>query len=119
MAAATAAPATDEEKPIIRLGLCKGRMKDNVIKLFGDAGIKVTLGNERAYRPSISWGKFDAKLLKVSEQEHGLSQERGHTAPESAQSAMTLMRRGKANPHPVTAPHAAPKHPRYARVRIS
>ena len=27
--------------------------------------LQITLGNERAYRPTVSWGNFDAKLLKV------------------------------------------------------
>lgn len=47
-AAAAAAPEVyaaaeaEEKMPEIRLALCKGRMKEGVFKLFGDAGIKVS-----------------------------------------------------------------------------
>lgn len=40
-----AAAKAEETMPEIRLALCKGRMKDGVFKLFGDAGIKVSVGH--------------------------------------------------------------------------
>ena len=52
---------------IIRLGLPKGRMQDNVYALLEDAGIHVRsgrAGSARDYRPKLSLPDFDAKLLK-------------------------------------------------------
>jgi len=48
---------------IIRLGLPKGRMQEEVLGLLHDAGIRLTFGR-RGYRPQISLEGFDAKLLK-------------------------------------------------------
>lgn len=48
---------------IIRLGLPKGRMQEEVLGLLHDAGIRLTFGR-RGYRPQISLDGFDAKLLK-------------------------------------------------------
>ncbi|MBN35187.1 MAG: ATP phosphoribosyltransferase [Rhodospirillaceae bacterium] len=52
---------------IIRLGLPKGRMQDNVFALLEDAGIHIRSGGSsstRDYRPKLSLPGFDAKLLK-------------------------------------------------------
>jgi len=52
---------------IIRLGLPKGRMQDNVFALLEDAGIHIRSGGSsstRDYRPTLSLPGFDAKLLK-------------------------------------------------------
>jgi ATP phosphoribosyltransferase len=48
---------------VIRLGLPKGRMQEEVLGLLHDAGIRLTFGR-RGYRPQISLENFDAKLLK-------------------------------------------------------
>ncbi len=47
----------------IRLGLPKGRMQDNVLKLLADAGIRVGL-ETRGYRATVSLPGFEAKMLK-------------------------------------------------------
>lgn len=47
----------------LRLGLPKGRMKDGVFALLGDAGIRVRTG-ARGYRPTVSLPATEAKLLK-------------------------------------------------------
>jgi ATP phosphoribosyltransferase len=52
------APGTD-----IRLGLPKGRMQDNLLRLFQDAGIPVGL-EPRGYRATVPLEGFQAKLLK-------------------------------------------------------
>ncbi len=54
--------ATDLQADV-RLALPKGRMQDGVFALLGDAGIRVRL-SERGYRPTISLGGFDTKILK-------------------------------------------------------
>ncbi len=64
---------------IIRLGLPKGRMQEEVARLLHDAGIRLTLGR-RGYRPQISLEGFDAKLLKpqnVAEMLHHGSRDLG------------------------------------------
>ncbi|HEY3220917.1 MAG TPA: ATP phosphoribosyltransferase [Gemmatimonadales bacterium] len=48
---------------IIRLGLPKGRMEQNVLTLLGDAGIRVR-PSARGYRPDVSLPGAEAKLLK-------------------------------------------------------
>lgn len=60
-----AASPVEGSAPLIHLALPKGHMKDNVFKLMEEAGMKVKLGNDRAYRPSISVPGYDVKLLKV------------------------------------------------------
>ncbi len=63
----------------IRLGLPKGRMQDEVLRLLQDAGIRLTFGR-RGYRPQISLEGFDAKLLKpqnVAEMLHHSSRDLG------------------------------------------
>ncbi len=47
----------------IRLALPKGRMQEGVLRLLGDAGIRVHQGS-RGYRPSISLAGFEVKILK-------------------------------------------------------
>ena len=47
----------------LRLGLPKGRMEQAVLTLLADAGIRVTPG-ARGYRPHVSLGDTEAKLLK-------------------------------------------------------
>ncbi len=56
-------PATDNEAPLLRLGLPKGRIEEGVFALLSEAGIRIQLGN-RAYRPSLSLPGFEVKLLK-------------------------------------------------------
>lgn len=56
-----------QDDQLIRLGLPKGRMQDNVFVLLEDAGIHVRPGGAagaRDYRPELSLPDFDAKLLK-------------------------------------------------------
>lgn len=48
---------------LVRLGLPKGRMQDNVFALLSDAGIRIHMGS-RAYRPTVSMPGFEAKILK-------------------------------------------------------
>jgi len=48
---------------IIRLGLPKGRMEQNLLTLLGDAGIRVR-PSARGYRPDVSLPGAEAKLLK-------------------------------------------------------
>lgn len=62
MAAASSSPSASD--PLVRLALPKGRMKDGVFTIFEEAGMKISIGNDRAYRVSISHGNFDTKLLK-------------------------------------------------------
>jgi ATP phosphoribosyltransferase len=47
----------------LRLGLPKGRMQAEVLRLMSDAGLPVLAGG-RAYRPAIPAGRFNAKILK-------------------------------------------------------
>ncbi len=47
----------------LKLLIPKGRIFDNVSKLFSDAGITITL-NERTYRPTVSHEGFEMKVLK-------------------------------------------------------
>ncbi|HET6521111.1 MAG TPA: ATP phosphoribosyltransferase, partial [Geminicoccaceae bacterium] len=56
-------PTGRSDAPLVHLGLPKGRMQDNVLKLLADAGIRLTFGR-RGYRPSISLSGFEAKILK-------------------------------------------------------
>lgn len=49
--------------PVVRLALPKGRMQDNVLKLLEDAGIRLVF-DRRGYRPVLSIGGFETKLLK-------------------------------------------------------
>lgn len=47
----------------LRLALPKGRMQDGVFALLADAGIRVRAGS-RGYRPTVSLGGIEAKILK-------------------------------------------------------
>ena len=47
----------------LRLALPKGRMQEGVLRLLGDAGIRVTT-SARSYKPAISLEGVDCKLLK-------------------------------------------------------
>lgn len=47
----------------VHLALPKGRMQENVLRLLGDAGIRLTF-DRRGYRPTISLDGFEAKILK-------------------------------------------------------
>ena len=47
----------------LRLALPKGRMQDNILSLFQDAGVSIRLG-ARTSRPSISLPSVDVKVLK-------------------------------------------------------
>ena len=51
------------DRPTIRLGLPKGRMHEEVIRLLADAGIRLSHG-PREYRPRISLEGFEVKFLK-------------------------------------------------------
>ena len=57
--------AAADTTPLVHLALPKGHMKDSVFQLMNESGMKVKLGNDRAYRPTISVPGFDVKLLKV------------------------------------------------------
>lgn len=48
---------------ILRLGLPKGRMQEEVFRLLGDAGVRVSAGL-RGYRPQVSLPGCEAKILK-------------------------------------------------------
>lgn len=48
---------------LVHLALPKGRMQENVMRLMGDAGIKITF-DRRGYRPSLSLDNVEAKILK-------------------------------------------------------
>ncbi len=54
---------TTASRPPIRLGLPKGRMHEEVIRLLADAGIRLSHG-PREYRPRISLEGFEVKFLK-------------------------------------------------------
>ena len=58
MSASSAIP-----EPLVHLALPKGRMQDAVLRLLGDAGVRVSFGR-RGYRPQISLPGFETKLLK-------------------------------------------------------
>lgn len=51
------------DRPPIRLGLPKGRMQEEVVRLLADAGIRLSHG-PREYRPRISLEGFEVKFLK-------------------------------------------------------
>ena len=48
---------------IVRLALPKGRMFDEIVSLFKDAGITIR-NSERGYRPTISLPNYNTKILK-------------------------------------------------------
>ncbi|MFP6730129.1 MAG: ATP phosphoribosyltransferase [Alphaproteobacteria bacterium] len=51
------------DQPPIRLGLPKGRMQEEVVRLLADAGIRLAHG-PREYRPRISLDDYEVKFLK-------------------------------------------------------
>ena len=51
------------DQPPLRLGLPKGRMQEEVVRLLADAGVDLAHG-PRDYRPRISLAGFEAKFLK-------------------------------------------------------
>jgi ATP phosphoribosyltransferase len=55
--------AAESGKNLVHLALPKGRMEQGVLALLGDAGIRVTFGR-RGYRPTLSLGGFETKILK-------------------------------------------------------
>lgn len=53
------------DKTVVKLALPKGRMQDGVFALLAEAGIQVRVGAAgRGYRPHVSLGGIDAKILK-------------------------------------------------------
>lgn len=52
-----------DESHILRLGLPKGRMHDNVVRLLADAGLDLRR-SDRAYRPRLPIDGADVKILK-------------------------------------------------------
>lgn len=58
----TASPTPDDE-PVIKLGLPKGHIQENVFELLRDANIEIHR-HARNYRPSFSMDGFEAKILK-------------------------------------------------------
>lgn len=52
-----------DSHPLIRLGLPKGRMQDQVCRLLGEAGLPI-LCRERAYRPDLGLPGFEVKVQK-------------------------------------------------------
>ncbi len=60
---ATLIPAPRVARPLLKLALPKGRMKDGIFALLRDAGIDVRVG-ARGYRPTVSLEGVTAKLLK-------------------------------------------------------
>ena len=53
-----------DDEVLIHLALPKGHMQVEVCRLLEDAGVRMTLGNARGYRPSIPLPNYDVKLLK-------------------------------------------------------
>jgi ATP phosphoribosyltransferase len=47
----------------VRLGIPKGRMYDEVVRVLADAGVHLKVG-ARAYRPQLTLQGFEAKILK-------------------------------------------------------
>jgi ATP phosphoribosyltransferase len=52
-----------EKNQTVQLALPKGRMKDGVLELLQDAGIRVRMSS-RGYRPTISLPNYQTKILK-------------------------------------------------------
>ena len=52
-----------KNRPLIKLGLPKGRMQAGVVSLLDQAGVRVVAGS-RAYRPMLSLPRFETKILK-------------------------------------------------------
>ena len=56
-------PAMAADPGTVHLALPKGRMEENVMRLLGDAGIRLTF-DRRGYRPTLSLEGFETKILK-------------------------------------------------------
>ena len=56
-------PSDSTAQPALRLALPKGRMQEGVFALLAGAGIQFRTGG-RTYRPQVSLGGIDAKILK-------------------------------------------------------
>lgn len=54
---------TTDTTDAVRFAIPKGRMRDGVLRLLDDAGIRVS-ASSRDYRPSISLDGFEVKVLK-------------------------------------------------------
>ncbi len=54
---------SDSDEPVIRVGLPKGHIQENVLELLRDANIEIDR-HHRNYRPSFSMTGFEAKILK-------------------------------------------------------
>lgn len=52
------------DHPTINLALPKGRMQEGIFQILREAGISVTLGNDRTYRPKFGLAGYEVKLLK-------------------------------------------------------
>jgi ATP phosphoribosyltransferase len=59
----TTTDPTSRDDATVHLALPKGRMEDGVLRLMGDAGVRLTF-DRRGYRPSISLDGFETKILK-------------------------------------------------------
>jgi ATP phosphoribosyltransferase len=59
----TTTDPTSRDDATVHLALPKGRMEEGVLRLMGDAGIRLTF-DRRGYRPSISLDGFETKILK-------------------------------------------------------
>lgn len=53
-----------DDTTVIRLGLPKGHMQENITKLLSDGGIHVNINKVRGYRASINLNNYHVKLLK-------------------------------------------------------
>ena len=58
-----ALPPSGEARGLLRLALPKGRMHDAVLRLLGEAGVRVESG-ARSYRPEVALPALETKLLK-------------------------------------------------------
>jgi ATP phosphoribosyltransferase len=56
-------PAEPTRDAVVHLALPKGRMEEGVMRLLGDAGIRLTF-DRRGYRPTLSLEGFETKILK-------------------------------------------------------
>jgi len=61
--ASASAPPKRGTATLLHLGIPKGRMYDDVVRLMADAGIRVA-ATERSYRPAVSLAGVEAKILK-------------------------------------------------------
>ena len=64
MSTSSGAAASPEAPVQIHIALPKGHMQENVFALLAEAGLKVSLSNNRGYRPTLPLRNYDVKLLK-------------------------------------------------------